>query len=377
MEKYDVIVIGLGAMGGAAAYHCAKRGQKVLGLDVNPQFHSYGSSHGLTRALRETYFESPDYVPLTQRSFELWQELEQLSGVPLLTTSGAIYVAPIDHPLLRGVRSAAKQHSLSLDNLSQDEMNKRFPGFALPKDWEGVFEGRGSVLMAESCLRAHTDLAQKHGAELRFGCGVKSWEQTASGSIIVESDADRCEAKAVILTVGPWAVNVLSDLNLPLAGRRIPVVHFEPKKADLYDVKDMSVYFWATPQGVFAGFPNFKGEGIKIMRHDVGEICTPETVRREITSYDINELENFADTYMPNANGGVRKSLVCLYTMTPDNHFVIDRHPEFKNLIYATGFSGHGFKFAPVVGEILADLTLTKKTRHRIGFLRAGRFASS
>lgn len=375
MEKYDVIVIGLGVMGGAAAYHCSKRGQKVLGLDANPQHHSYGSSHGATRAIRETYFESPDYVPLAQRSFELWRELEEASGVALLSTSGAIYVAPKDHALLGGVRSAAEQHSLSIENLDRQGMAKRFPGFSLPKDWEGVFESRGSVLQAESCLRAHTDLARKHGAELRFGCGAKSWKQTASGSIIVESDAGRCEADAVILTVGPWAPNALRELDLPLSGRRIPVIHFEPKRSDLYDAKDMSVYFWATPQGVFAGFPNIAGEGMKIMRHDVGDACTPETVRREVTPSDIGELESFTDTYMPYANGGVIKSLVCLYTMTPDNHFVIDRHPGFQNLVYATGFSGHGFKFAPVVGEILADLVLNNETAHPIGFLGADRFA--
>ena len=375
MHRYDVIVIGLGAMGGAAAYHCAKRGARVLGLDANAQHHTLGSSHGVTRAFRETYFESPNYVPLAQRSYELWRELEAAAEVPLLSLSGAIYVAPAQHPLLGGVRLAAEQHGLEIENLTQDEMTARFAGFVLPEGWEGVFEARGGVLQAEDCLRAHTDLARRHGAELRFNCPARSWRQTVAGGIEVGLDTGTVGADAVILTLGPWACEGLRDLSLPLSGRRIPVVHFEPARPALYDPTAFSVYFWATPGGIFAGFPHFDGEGIKIMRHDAGDVCTPDTVRREVTQADIRELAAFADNYMPHANGGVRKSLVCLYTMTPDHHFVIDRHPGYRSLAYAAGFSGHGFKFAPVVGEILADLVLANRTAQPIAFLSASRFS--
>lgn len=374
MSRYDVIVIGLGVMGGAAAYHCAKRSVRVLGLDANPPHHELGSSHGATRAIRETYFEAPDYVPLAQRSFDLWRDLEAETGTPLLSASGAVYVGSEQHPLLTGVVSAAVEHDLEVDRLTRQDIAKRYPGFALPEGWEAVYEPRGGVLQAKACLQSHIELARRHGADLRFGLAARSWQQTAGNGVIVETDEGNFWAEAVILTLGPWACDAFHDLGLPLTGRRITVVHFEAAKPSYYDSADMSVYFWATPEGVFAGFPHFDHEGVKIMRHDAGEVCTPSTVRRDVSDDDICEVAHFADKYMPYANRGIRKSLVCLYTMTPDNHFIIDRHPGFQNLAYATGFSGHGFKFAPVVGEILADLVLEKETSHPIGFLSADRF---
>lgn len=375
MDTYDVIVIGLGAMGGAAAYHCAKRGVRVLGLDANPPHHTLGSSHGATRAIRETYFESPGYVPLAQRSFELWRELEAETGTSLLATGGAIYVGPEQHGMLKGVVAAADQHGLSIECLTRQATAERFPGFALPDGWEAVYEPRGGVLQSKHCLDSHIGLARRNGADIRFDCAARSWRQNPGGGVVVETDDGRFEAGAVILTLGPWACDTFRDLDLPLAGRRITVVHFEAGKPSLYDPTDMSVYFWATPEGVFAGFPHFEHEGVKIMRHDAGEVCTPSTVRREVSHADVGEVARFADKYMPHANRGVRKSLVCLYTMTPDNHFIIDRHPGFRNLAYAAGFSGHGFKFAPVVGEILADLVLENETSYPIDFLSADRFA--
>lgn len=376
MDTYDVIVIGLGAMGGAAAYHCARRGARVLGLDANAFGHKLGSSHGETRAIRETYFEAPDYVPLVQRAFDLWRGLERDSGVPLLSVKGAIYVGPAGHKLLEGVVSAAEAHRLGYERLSSRQANQRFPGFAVPEGWEAIYEGRGGVLRAQHCQRAHVDLARALGADLRFGEAARTWRRVGGG-YEVATDGDRHSAAKVILTLGPWACELLTDLGLPLTGRRIPVIHFEPMERSKYDAETMSVYFWATPEGVYAGFPHFDGEGIKITRHDRDDTCTPSTVRRDIDAADIDEVARFAGKYMPFANGGVSRSHVCLYTMTPDNHFVVDRHPEQPGFVYAAGFSGHGFKFAPVIGEVLADLALDGATAQPIGFLSASRFAGS
>lgn len=376
MRNFDVVVIGLGVMGAAAAYHCAKRGARVLGLDANGPHHQLGSSHGATRATRETYFESPDYVSLAQRSFELWRELEAEAGVSLLQTNGGLYIAPKGHPLLIGVHRAAELHSLAIDTLSRDAMADRFPGFSVPEGWEAVFERRGGVLQAESCLNAFYELSRRYGAELNFVRAARSWRQTPDG-VVVGLDGDQVRAKSVILTLGPWACESLRELDLPISGRRIPVIHFDTARPEMYPEANVSIYFWATPHGIFAGFPHFDGEGVKIVRHDRGDVCTPHTIRREVTDEDVREVADFAHTYMPQVNGGLRKSLVCLYTMTPDNHFVIDRHPGFESLVYATGFSGHGFKFAPVVGEALADLSLRGSTGLPIGFLSAGRFSKN
>lgn len=376
MGTYDVIVIGLGVMGGAAAYHCSKRGARVLGLDANAFGHTLGSSHGATRAIRETYFESPDYVPLVQRSFDLWQALEGDSGVSLLSVKGAVYVGPAGHKLLEGVVGSAERHRLGYERLSSRQANQRFPGFAVPDGWEAVYEGRGGVLHAHECQKAHLALARASGADLRFGEAARSW-QYDSGSFAVTTDRGRHLAAKVILTLGPWACELLADLGLPLSVRRIPVIHFTPRERSRYDAGTMSVYFWATPGGIYAGFPHFDGEDVKVVRHDRDDTCTPATVRRDIDAADIAEVTGFADTYLPFANGGISRTHVCLYTMTPDNHFVVDRHPELQGLIYASACSGHGFKFAPVIGEALADLALNGSTALPINFLSASRFGAA
>lgn len=373
MSKFDVIVVGLGVMGGAAAYHCAKRGARVLGLDANAPGHALGSSHGATRAIRETYFEAPDYVPLVQRAYDLWADLEGETGTPLLSMSGAVYLGPPRHPMLTGVVAAAERHGLSYEHLSSDQMAARFPGFALPPGWQAVYESRGGILKAEACQDAHLDLARRHGADLRFEAPVQSWRQDG-GAVGVETADGRFEADAVILTLGPWACEALSDLDLPLTGRRITIVHFEPERPAFYDAANLSVFFWATPEAVFAGFPYLEGEGVKVMRHDAGDVCTPATVRRDVSDADVAEVARFVDRYLPQANRCVQQSLVCLYTMTPDNHFVVDRHPDLPGVVYACGFCGHGYKFAPVIGEALADLALDGQTAHPIGFLAADRF---
>jgi monomeric sarcosine oxidase len=375
MSAYDVIVIGLGVMGGAAAYHSSKRGARVLGLDANAFGHQLGSSHGATRAIRETYFEAPDYVPLVQRSFAMWRELERDSGKPLLSVNGAVYVAPRDHKMLEGVMSSAEQHGIAVERLCSREANRRFPGFAVPDGWEAVFESHGGVLQAFDCQKAHIDLAQSLGASLRFGEAVRSWTRDG-GDFVVSTDHERYTAPKLILTPGPWTCELLADLALPLSVRRIPVIHFEPRDPLRYDSGTMSVYFWATPEGIYAGFPHFDGEGVKVMRHDRCETCTPSTARRDIDAGDIGEVARFADKCLPFANGGVNRTSACLYTMTPDSHFVIDRHPEFPGLVYASACSGHGFKFAPVVGEVLAELALEGSTDKPIGFLSAGRFGA-
>jgi sarcosine oxidase len=376
MPAYDVVIVGLGAMGGAAACHAAKRGARVLALDANSPGHKLGSSHGATRATRTAYFEAPDYVPLVQRAHRLWHELGEETGQSLLTMTGALYFGPPGNALTSGVRRAALQHDLPHDVLSAGEAARRFPGFAVPAGWETVWEAGGGLLRAEACLRAHTDLAVRAGAELRYSTRVTGWRRDGDGVAITTADGT-CHASAMILAAGPWAPQALAELGLPLTVRRIAVTHFDPIDPAHYPASDFSVYFWMTPEGVFAGFPHLAGEGIKIIRHDRGDGGTPETVSRSVTAAEADENASFLATYMPSANGRLRKTETCLYTMTPDNHFILDRHPDIPGLVYGCGFSGHGFKFAPVIGEALADLALEGATQLPIGFLSAQRFVTS
>jgi sarcosine oxidase len=375
MPGYDLIVVGLGAMGGAAACHAARRGARVLGLDANPAGHALGSSHGATRAIRETYFEAPDYVPLVQRSFDHWRALEAETGHALLTVSGALYLGPPDNGLTAGVIRAARVHGLPYEALAGAGFARRFPGFALPEGWEAVFETRGGILWADACMQAHLDLARHHGADLRFSTPALSWRRKGDG-VIVETPDGLVAAAAMILTPGPWATEALADLALPISCRRIAVVHLDAADPAQYPASDLSVYFWMTPQGIYAGFPHIDGEGVKIMRHDKGDTCTPATVRRGIDAHDTAQIAGFTAKYMPAANGPVREALTCLYTMTPDNHFILDRHPAIPGLVYACGFCGHGFKFAPVIGEALTSLALDGATDLPVDFLSARRFSA-
>jgi len=373
MKRYDVIVIGLGVMGGAAAYHCAKRGASVLGLDANSPEHTLGSSHGNTRAIRETYFEAPDYVPLIQRSYDLWNELEKNVGKSLLSISGAVYLGPEGNKLTEGIVKAAIEYDLPYERLSRKHIRDRHPGFLVPEGWDAVYERRGGVLQAPACQQAHLHLAKESGADLRFASPAINWCRK-NGKVVVQTESEQFTADKLILTLGPWACDAFSEFDLPFSGRRIVIVQFEPNDTRAFSPNDMSVFFWATPEGIYAGFPYFEQDGIRIMRHDTGDVCTPESVNRAVNKQDVEQVVRFTDKYMPDANNGIRESNLGLYTMTPDNHFVIDFHPSIPEAVIAGGFSGHGFKFAPVVGEALADLALDGGTNHAIEFLSASRF---
>jgi sarcosine oxidase len=374
MQAYDVIVVGLGAIGGASAYHAARRGARVLALDANHAGHAIGSSHGATRATRTAYFEAPDYVPLVQRAHDHWQALGEGTGQTLLTMSGALYLGPPGNALTSGVVRAAREHGLAHDVFDSTAAAHRFPGFAVPEGWETVWEAGGGILRAEACVKAHVDLARRHGADLRYSTPATAWRRDGDGVVLTTADGTY-RASAMILAPGPWAPQALGDLDLPLSIRRIVVTHFDVIDPRLYPASDLSVFFWMTPDGVFAGFPHLEDEGIKVMRHDRGAGGTPETIERGITCAETDEVARFLAKHMPSANGRLRAAETCLYTMTPDNHFIIDRHPAIPGLVYGCGFCGHGFKFAPVIGEALADLALEKKTRLPIDFLSAHRFA--
>lgn len=371
---HDLIIVGLGAMGRAAAYHAAKRGARVLGLDANPESHQLGSSHGATRATRTAYFEAPEYVPLVQRAHEHWRALEKESGQSLLTMTGALYFGPPGNPLTAGVIRAASEYGLAHDVLAGAACARRFPGFALPGGWEAVWEAGGGILRADACLKAQTDLARRYGAELYYSTPALAWRRDGDG-VAVDTSAGSYRASAMILTPGPWAPQALADLDLPLSCRRIVVPHFDAIDPALYPASEFSVYFWMTPEGIFAGFPHLDGEGIKVMRHDVGEGGNPETIRREISAADMEQISRFLAKYMPSAKGPVSRALTCLYTMTPDNHFILDRHPTIRSLVFGCGFCGHGFKFAPVIGEALSDMALVGTTDLPVDFLAASRFA--
>jgi sarcosine oxidase len=372
-ESYDVIVIGLGAMGSATVAHLAKRGQRVLGLEQFERNHAKGSSHGISRIIREAYFEAPEYVPLVQRAYQLWRDLEKETGRFLLTITGGLNVGTPDSQFVSGSIASAKLHDLPYEYLNPAEVAERFPGFKLTDDLVAVYEPNAGYLKPEGCQLAHYHIAGKYGGELHFEEPVKEWEASDNG-VRVTTSKGVYDAQKLVIAAGPWAGQVMADLGLPLSVRRIVNVHFNPERRDLFRGKNCPVYLFQVPEGDYYGFPIFPGRGLKIGRHDIGEQTTPQDIRRSVDASEIKMLREVLDKYMPGASGMVKETLTCMYTDTPDSHFIIDLHPEHQNVAIACGFSGHGFKFASVIGEVLADLAIDGETRHEIGFLSAARF---
>jgi sarcosine oxidase len=370
---YDAIVVGLGGMGSAAAYHLARRGRRVLGLDAFPAGHKQGASHGQTRIIREAYAEAPDYVPIVQRAYALWRELEAESGEALLRITGGLTIGPAGNASVTGVIASAERFGLPYELLGPGEVAARFPGFRLTDDLVAVHQPNSGFLRPEACTAAHLALAARHGADLRHAEPARRWTADGAG-VVVETNAGVYRADRLVITAGPWAGQVLRDLGLPLTVTRMYNVHFEPSNPDRFAPDRCPIYGWKLPEGEYYGLPALPDQGVKFGRHDGGEVCTPETARREVTEAEVEALRAVLDRHMPGAAGRVLWTLTCLYTLTPDHHFILDRHPAHPNVAYGCGFSGHGFKFAAVIGEIMADLALEGSTRHPIGFLGAARF---
>ncbi len=373
-QKYDVIVVGLGAMGSATTYQLARRGLRVLGLDANIRRHKKGSSHGTSRIIREAYLEGSDYVPMVQRAYALWRELEEEAGQELLKITGCLTIGEPQSTFVSGALASCKRFNLAHDYLGASEVNRRFPGYTLTENLAAVFEPNGGILFPEQCVMAQLDLAARHGAVIHHEEPVLTWRAPDAHSVLVETTQARYAADRLIITTGPWASELLAGLGLPLKVQRIVNVHFEPDNAARFQPELFPVYLLETAEGEYYGFPALPGEGIKLGRHDIGDVCTPQTINREVAPAEVQMLKELVDRYMRGGAASFKWSLTCMYTNTPDRHFVIDRHPLHDNVVYGGGFSGHGFKFASVIGEILAELAVEGRTRHEIEFLAASRF---
>jgi sarcosine oxidase len=374
--SWDVIVVGLGAMGSAAAAHLARRGQRVLGLDQFAPAHDRGSSHGRSRIIREAYFEHPSYVPLVRRAYELWADLEETSGRSLLRPTGGVMIGRPDSELVRGSLESARVHRLTHEVLDAAQIRRRFPVFAPDHDMMGVWEPRAGVLVPEACIVAMLDQARRHGADLRHDERVVRWRAWPDRAR-VETATGRFEAGRLVIAAGPWAPALLADLGLPLTIERQVMAWFQPVDLrEAFEPDRCPISIWQTGRRMFYGVPALDGAGVKIAEHASGNPTTADGVAREVAAGEIGRIRNdFIARYVPAADGDLVSSAVCMYTMTPDAHFVIDRHPDSPAVAIACGFSGHGFKFAPVVGEILADLALRGRTRHDISRFSAARFA--
>jgi sarcosine oxidase len=373
MTTYDVIVLGTGGVGSAACWQLAKRGAKVLGLDRFPPGHDRGSSHGQTRIIRQAYFEHADYVPLLFRAYELWAELEQSTQQKLFEQIGLLQVGPPTGVVVPGVLKAAQQHDLNVEVFSAAESQRRFPGFVVPDDMQAVFELRAGYLRVEACVRAHCAAAVTCGAELRSGINVQSWSATA-GSVTVRTDQGDFQAARLVITAGPWAADLLGRNIASLQIRRKHIYWFPAPSEDHQASYGAPTFLYELPEGVFYGFPAINADGLKCGEHSGGELAPdPLNDPRLPNAADEVAVSQFVRTYLPGIVPVARQRSVCFYSMSPDENFLLDRHPKHSNVCFAAGLSGHGFKFTGVLGQVLADWTVDGHTNLPIEFLSLNR----
>ena len=369
-SSYDVIIAGLGAMGSAAAYHLARRGQRVLGLDRFSPPHTMGSSHGQTRIIREAYFEHPCYVPIVQRAYVLWDELSRAASTPLVLQTGGLMIGAPDSIVFTGARHSADTHRLPHEILSASAVRQRFPALRPSDDMMAVLEPRAGILFPERCVSAHLSQAAKHGANLHSEEPVVRWSATGHGVEVVTTKSSY-RAGQMILSAGSWARELLPDLNPPLTIERQILFWFEPKTAPRqFYPEHCPIHLWEIDgRKFFYGFPDL-GEGMKVACHHDGATVSPDYVSRDVSSAEVDAMRGLLRRFLPQADGRLRSAAVCLYTNTPDEHFWIDRHPAHPQAIIASPCSGHGFKFSSAIGEILADLATGGKSQFDLNLFR-------
>jgi sarcosine oxidase len=374
MERYDVIVLGIGGVGSAALYYLARRGARVLGIDRFVPPHDRGSSHGQTRVIRQAYFEHSDYVPLLKESYKLWHELESQTGTKLLYQIGLVEIGPADGTVVPGVLRAAHEHGLEVESLTTEQIEHRWPGLRAGKNHVGVFEPTAGYLRVEDCVQSHIDAAVAAAANLITNCEVLGWSADDSEVRVHTVDGD-VTANRLVIAAGAWSRGILKDFSVSLEVRRKSLFWFAADAAEYQCPGNMPVYLYELPDGIFYGFPMIDPLGVKVAEHSGGRIVIdPLSVDRDIDLDEQRRLEEFRSAHLPGVFRQVTQHTVCLYTMSPDEHFIVDRHPALPNVVFAAGLSGHGFKFTPVLGRALADLALDGGTHLPIGFLSLGRF---
>ncbi len=375
MTRYDAIVLGVGGMGSAALYHLARRGRRVLGLEQFSIGHEFGSSHGLTRIIRLAYAEHPSYVPLLRRAYELWRELEREAGEPLLFVTGGLDAGPPDGAMVQGSLRSCREHGIAHELLDAAGISRQFPGYRLPDGMAGVFHAEGGFVLPERTIAAHVSAALANGAEVHEGEHVTGWS-APGGGVEVRTEHGRYRAERLVITAGAWASQAVPELKRLAVPERQVLIWTQPLRPERFSPGTFPIFNLEAEEGRFYGFPVYGVPGFKFGKyHHRGEQVDPDRMNRGCDREDEAVLRQGIARYFPDANGATLAMKTCLFTNSPDEHFLLDLHPEWPQVSLAAGFSGHGFKFAPVVGEILADLALEGGCPSwDLGLFRLGRF---
>lgn len=373
---YDAIVIGLGGIGSAALFHLARRGLRVLGIEQYDVPNAMGSSHGASRVIRKAYSEDPRYVPLLERSYQLWRELEDELGEQLLWITGALHFGRPDEPGIAGVEAAVAEHGLACERLDAAEIRARFPALAAADDQIGLLEPEGGFLAAPRCVSGHAERALHRGAEVRGRERVFDLEQDdGSGQCVVRTEQGTYRAARLVICGGGWLAGPSPlEIGWPLEVERQVQCWFAPREPEHVELGRMPVFICHEDGEAHYGLPRWRHPGVKVCRHHGGQITNVDIIDREPRPYDIEQVRRFVEARVPAAAGPPLAARTCFYTNTPDHHFAIGPHPMTEAVLVAGGFSGHGFKLAPVIGEVLADLVEKGSTEREVALFDPRRF---
>ncbi|GAA4309922.1 N-methyl-L-tryptophan oxidase [Mucilaginibacter gynuensis] len=373
-QTFDVIVLGLGAAGSSALYHLSKTGKKVCGIDQFSPPHTFGSSHGQSRIIRQAYHENPKYVPLVKQAYDYWAELEKESGRQLFKQTGGIMLGHRDAGVVKGAELSAQTHNIPYEYLDSHTINQRYPAFKPGEATVGILEKTAGILFPEDCIEANLNLAAKNQAEIRLNEKVISINPHEHSVEIVTAKG-RYTTDKLVVSAGAWLTELLPEPHLPLTVERQVLYWFKnsdssPSRPVL---NELPVYIWEyTPGKIFYGFPDL-GDGIKVAHHHAGEPTTPHTLTKQVREDEVQAMSEVIGRYF-NINPVFNYATTCMYTNTPDENFIIDHHPNYKHIIVASPCSGHGFKFASVTGKILSDMALDKKPEADISMFSIHRF---
>lgn len=373
---HDLAIVGVGGMGSAAFWAATERGLNVIALEQFGPAHDRGSSHGQTRIIRAAYFEHPSYVPLAQRSFRLWDEISARGRQPLIHRNGLLQVGHPDSPVIAGVRTSARQYSLAVDELLPEEIEARWPAFRIRPDQVGLFESGAGYLRVEWCCAAMIRAAKDKGGEYHADTAVQSWRVEADGTVRLETASGAFRARQAIFAGGPWSAPLLAELHLPLQVVRKQQHWVQVDRADIQAAAGFCCFLFDTPEGCFYGFPAIDHLGMKFAEHSGGSpVAEPSQLDRELDADDWARTSAFIERAFRFGRTRLTHHSACMYTRSPDEHFLIDLHPEHPQIAFVAGLSGHGFKFAPVIGQQLVDL-LAGHPDPDCEFLRLDRFRS-
>ena len=376
LHTWDTMVVGLGAMGSATLHQLAKRGRRVLGIEQFTPGHARGSSHGKSRIIREAYFEDPRYVPLVQRAYECWHALEAESGVTVLRQTGGLMLGRAESEVVSGARRSAELHGLPHEVIDADEVRRRYPAFRPAEHEIGVVEPRAGMLAPELAITTFTELAQRNGATIQTDEALLSWRPNGDGVQVTTTKGTYLTA-TLILTVGAWAGKVFGELALPLTVQRNVLHWFTPlRNAEHFAPERFPIFIHDHGDGpAWYGFPD-TGDGVKLALHHHGDVADPDALRQTVRDDEVELVRTIVRRFMPDADGPLRASQPCMYTNVPDDHFIIDRHPEHASVIVASPCSGHGFKFSSAIGEVLADMATGDRVAFDTSLFSLARFTA-